>query len=157
MRVPSWSAGTTLRVNGGEEERVEPGKYAVIERAWKKGDWLRLTLDMGHWWWVGERECKGMASAYWGPVLLAYDPRLDAHDPRKLPRIDPRRGLLQQMVPGREALIHRRAAANGSTVTLCDFASAGAAGNPYVSWLPVEGLPEPAAVSRDNPWRMLRP
>ena len=42
----------------------------------------------------------------------------------------------------------------GGTVTLCDFASAGAAGNDYISWLPGEADPVP--FTRENPWRTRR-
>jgi hypothetical protein len=44
------------------------------------------------------------------------------------------------------------ATTDGRWVWLCDFASAGAAGNLYVSWLPTRGL-KPVAFSRDNPLR----
>jgi hypothetical protein len=32
-------------------------------------------------------------------------------------------------------------AADGKTLRLCDFASAGATGSPYRSWLPIKGAP----------------
>ena len=96
-----------------------------------------------------------MASVYWGPILLAYDPRFDSHDPRKLPKLDLRRPLKGiENVPG-TLMRFRAAAAGGGTVTLCDFASAGAAGNPYVSWLPAEGA-EAVPFGRENPWRRVR-
>src|SRR5205085_5305782 len=41
---------------------------------------------------------------------------------------------------------------DGGTIALCDFASAGASGNRYVSWLPVHAL-KPVPFSRDNPLR----
>ena len=41
----------------------------------------------------------------------------------------------------------------GGSVTLCDFASAGAAGNAYASWLPADDA-GPVPFARDNPWRL---
>jgi len=47
VRIPEWSAGATLAVNG---EAVEPapaaGAYAEIRRAWKAGDTVALALPM---------------------------------------------------------------------------------------------------------------
>jgi DUF1680 family protein len=154
VRVPSWSRKTEVRVNGEAVDGVAAGKYAVLERVWKEGDRVEVGLDMGPWHWVGEKECTGTASVYWGPILLAYDPRFDSHDPRKLPRVDLRKPLAR-VQDGPETLMRwRAAAADGGKVTLCDFASAGAAGNPYVSWLPCEAA-EGAAFSRENPWRLV--
>ncbi len=40
-------------------------------------------------------------------------------------------------------------------LVLCDFASAGMRGTPYLSWLPFTGL-EPVAFTRHNPLRQVR-
>ncbi len=42
---------------------------------------------------------------------------------------------------------------DGTPVFLCDFGSAGSAGTPYDSWLPMTGLPRPASFDRSNPER----
>jgi hypothetical protein len=41
----------------------------------------------------------------------------------------------------------------GRTIHLCDFGSAGEAGTPYISWLPVDNSPDVSAFSRENPLR----
>jgi hypothetical protein len=41
---------------------------------------------------------------------------------------------------------------HGKTVHLCDYASAGEAGTPYLSWLPIRNAPR-AEFSRGNPLR----
>jgi hypothetical protein len=46
--------------------------------------------------------------------------------------------------------------AGGGGIVLCAFASAGAAGNRYVSWLLAAGL-KPAALRRENPLRAAWP
>ncbi|OWQ90814.1 hypothetical protein CDN99_11645 [Roseateles aquatilis] len=45
LRIPGWAGGATLSVNG-EAVPVEPGGYAVLDRVWRGGDELLLTLPM---------------------------------------------------------------------------------------------------------------
>ena len=45
LRIPKWSHETALAVNG-ESLQTEAGTYAVIDRAWKNGDTVRLSMDM---------------------------------------------------------------------------------------------------------------
>ncbi len=37
LRIPCWSTGTTVTVNGGAVAGVVPGTYASITRAWMPG------------------------------------------------------------------------------------------------------------------------
>ncbi|MBZ9854078.1 glycoside hydrolase family 127 protein [Mesorhizobium sp. CA13] len=48
LRVPAWSTGATLKVNGEtvKLEDVTSEGYAAIRRTWKKGDCVRLDLEM---------------------------------------------------------------------------------------------------------------
>ncbi|MFE5408994.1 glycoside hydrolase family 127 protein [Microbacterium sp. NPDC056569] len=46
LRVPGWSSGATLTVNGSEVPVSEPGTYTRIEREWQEGDVVALTLPM---------------------------------------------------------------------------------------------------------------
>ena len=46
-RVPGWCAGATLRVNGQPvTAALTPGTYAEVNRRWKAGDKVELTLPM---------------------------------------------------------------------------------------------------------------
>ncbi|WP_214416783.1 glycoside hydrolase family 127 protein [Sphaerisporangium fuscum] len=47
LRVPAWSAATTVTV-GGERAPAVPGEngYLVLERVWRQGDTVVLDLDM---------------------------------------------------------------------------------------------------------------
>ncbi|MEO8658319.1 MAG: beta-L-arabinofuranosidase domain-containing protein [Bryobacteraceae bacterium] len=45
VRVPDWSAATTITVDG-EAVTAVPGAYVPIRRTWKKGDTVKLNLDM---------------------------------------------------------------------------------------------------------------
>ncbi|RYY14654.1 MAG: glycoside hydrolase family 127 protein [Cytophagaceae bacterium] len=47
MRVPGWSEGATLRVNGQPvAATLTPGHYAEINRRWRAGDQVELQLPM---------------------------------------------------------------------------------------------------------------
>ena len=47
LRIPSWCSSAQLTVNGKVvETEVVPGKYAEINRKWKKGDQVELKLPM---------------------------------------------------------------------------------------------------------------
>ncbi len=45
LRIPAWASSADLRVNGEAVEAV-PGTYAVIDREWRDGDTVHLTLPM---------------------------------------------------------------------------------------------------------------
>jgi DUF1680 family protein len=158
LRVPGWSRRTTVRVNGREQTGVRPGSYLALDRAWRPGDEVELAFDVAPRLWVGAREAAGKVAVYHGPLLLAYDPRFDTHDPGHLLAVDPRRAeSAEGKGSGPETLLLLRLpTTDGGTITLCDFASAGAAGNRYVSWLPSPGW-KPAPFSRDNPLRAVWP
>jgi hypothetical protein len=50
-------------------------------------------------------------------------------------------------------LLYEFEAEGGQVVRLCDFASAGAAGTPYRSWLELSHAPEPRPYSPENALR----
>ncbi|GAA4006114.1 glycoside hydrolase family 127 protein [Sphingomonas humi] len=43
LRIPAWTKGATLRVNGASQAAV-PGQFAVVQRSWKAGDLVELTI-----------------------------------------------------------------------------------------------------------------
>ncbi|MCC6730473.1 MAG: glycoside hydrolase family 127 protein [Chthonomonadales bacterium] len=160
VRVPGWSERTEASLNGRALPPPEPGAYLEIERRWEPGDKLDLRLDMRPWLWVGEREAAGKASIYRGPLLLAYDPRFGVLSPEELPELQA--GTTGACAPERPGstprptpLLLTSAPAGDGRLPLCDFASAGGAGNPYRSWLPMRGA-EPAPFTRTNPLRRVR-
>jgi hypothetical protein len=159
LRIPGWSERTTLSFRGAVS-RPKAGAYAPLPGPLRKGDVVELSLDFRPWFWVGERECDGKASVYRGPILLTYDRRLNpGTNPDALPAMDARALRLrpaQPKVGWPEPWVAVRAGGGPAQLTLCDFATAGATGTPYRSWLPIHGL-TPVAFSRDNPLRLLRP
>lgn len=158
VRIPGWSRETAVECAGQRQPRPEAGRYLVLEREWRSGEQVRLDLDMRPWVWAGERECAGKVSLYRGPILLAYDPRFDSFDPTALPTLKAPLSVELARVAGPEPqplLLARVKDSAGLVVTLCDFATAGASGNRYLSWLPAEGY-TPAGWSKENPFRRVK-
>jgi len=178
LRIPHWSTRTKIRLNNQVVRGAKAGSYLKIDRKWKAGDRICVALDMSFSLWRGERECEGLASVYRGPILLAYDHRYNLPNAKKgklqvrdlekwdpatcmlsIPPIDARSMKLRRVqwpdwLP--PLLLLEFKAADGRTVRLCDFGSAGEAGTPYCSWLPVRHCPKAPEFSRENPLRSSR-
>jgi len=102
-------------------------------------------------------EAAGKVSIYRGPLLLAYDQACNAFDEEKIPALDLSRIVEARIVPAARpwsALEPRTwvqvdlPAENNTPLRLVDFASAGAAGTHYRSWLPVASPPPPPAFTQ---------
>jgi len=178
FRIPYWSDGTTVTVNGTRVDGMTPGSYLEIKRRWTEQDRVEIDLDMSLHFWRGERDCDGLVSVYRGPVLLAYDQRYNrarhvgekadtyGGDPWKTPwnaltppTFDARTlGLEPATWDGwlPPHLLFTVCTADGGDAMLCDFASAGQTGSLYRSWLPCENAPEIRPSSRANPLRSAR-
>jgi hypothetical protein len=155
LRIPYWSAKTEVKVNGQAVKDAKPAQYLVLEREWKPGDTIDLTFDFSLHYWVGERESEGKVSIFRGPVLLTYDRRYNTMDPADVPSLDARglQGNQSSQASWHQPIVKLDfPAENGQKVTLCDFASAGNGGTPYLTWLRVKNV-KPTPFSRDNPLR----
>ena len=159
LRIPYWSARTTVAVNGQSAGRAGRAEYLAIEGKWRAGDTIRLNLDMSLHYWSGQKQCRRKTSIYRGPVLLTYDPQFNEMDADDLPELDAA-GLTARKARAKSWLppwmLWELPAADGRKLRLCDYASAGAAGRAYKSWLKVRGAPS-ARFSRANPLRSARP
>lgn len=144
LRIPAWSEDTRVAVNDEELPPVLAGRYLTLEREWHAGDVITLWLDMTPHVWVGEREAAGKVSIYSGPLLLVYDRQYNAMNPADIPALSARNiQHIQFSAPGDEGQPWLQATIDcegPQELTLVDFASAGAAGTPYCSWLPALGL-----------------
>lgn len=75
IRIPAWSERTQLSVNGIQVNNIKPGQYMKIERKWKTGDQIELSLDMR----ARENRIAGQPSylsIQRGPIVLTRDTRL---------------------------------------------------------------------------------
>ena len=175
LRIPHWSNQTDVKLNGKAISGVTSGCYLDINRKWKAGDQIEVTLDMSLHFWQGAQACEGLASIYRGPVLLAYDHRYNLNQAKKgnlvvrdtakwdpvtcmldMPTIDAKR-IKEKVVQWPDwlppLLLLECKTKKGRTIHLCDFGSAGEAGTPYISWLPVDNSPDVSGFSRENPLR----
>ncbi len=157
LRIPYWSEGTRVQLNGQslDATTVEPGRYLVVDRQWRRGDVVVLEFGFQLRHWVGEKECRGRSSLYRGPVLLTYDRRFNELDPNQLPSLDAAT-LKPRLVSSQNAndaiVLVDCADASGARLRLCDFGSAGEGGSPYLSWLPMSNTRK-TRFSRANPLR----
>jgi DUF1680 family protein len=156
LRVPYWSSRTNVKLNGRRVNGVKAGSYLTIDRLWRDGDLVQIDLDMSLHYWAGDRECEGKVSVYRGPVLLTYDRRFNDMDPDDIPALDAVDLKGRLVGTGRYTIqpimLMQFAAEGGRKIRLCDFASAGEAGSPYVSWLQVRNVGH-TPFSQDNPLR----
>ncbi len=153
LRIPAWSAETSVSVNGEPTSNVVAGNYLSLRRAWDPGDEIRISFDFSPHFWVGDADVEGKASLYRGPILLAHDPRYDSTPAETLPAFDLRNLQFERVEWDGDFqppwLLVRAATADGRALTLCDFANAGMTGLPYRSWLPAKGA-EPTPFSRER-------
>jgi len=156
LRIPAWSEQTAVKVNG-RPVSARPGAYLLLARTWREGDRIEMDLDLRPHFWVGEHECAGKASIYRGPLLLAYDPRFNPIPFSGIASLEAASLRLARVRTADEPTPWLLLRVNGEQPRyLCDFASAGATGTVYHSWLPIGGL-APAPFSRENPLRSVRP
>ena len=158
LRIPNWSAHTRVTLNGQALDEPRPGQYLELNRMWQTGDTIELIFDFTPHVWAGERECEGKASLYRGPVLLAYDSRFDQFSLDEVPPLDLNAIRLQTMewnTNPAPIVMGSVPTADGREVRLCDFATAGAAGTRYFTWLPAKGV-SPQPFSQANPLRSIR-
>ena len=151
LRVPNWSRRTRVKLNGVAVEGVRAGEYLVLARRWRRGDRIELELDMSLHYWRGEKECRNKVSLFRGPMLLAYDRRHNVMDPAAVPVLDVR-GLRGKLAAVDDAIVAVDFAVDDQRLRLCDFASAGEGGSPYLSWLRIKNAPK-TGFSRNNPLR----
>lgn len=75
LRVPAWSQSTRITVNGEAVEKITPGSYARITRAWKAGDQIAIAFDFRSRM-VADPGGSGCVAITRGPVVFALDQRL---------------------------------------------------------------------------------
>ena len=154
LRIPACSKEAAVRVNSRALEGPTAGSYFTVERKWKSGDKVQLDLDLPLHTSIGDEEMTGKISLYRGPLLLAYDQKYNAYDCNEVGTVDYQDLSFQTSKPpaGRfpPIIFLRFKSVEGREMNLCEFASAGAYGTEYLSWLPVVNAPPP-------PFRLRKP
>lgn len=155
IRIPAWSKKTRVRVG---ERVMEPdnaviqnarGKYLTLLQEWGAGDKIELELDFTIRPWLGNGPALGKVSLYRGPVLLAFDQRDNEMDCDAIPHLDFTKtdsiGTAGEVAgdPFPALVRMEYTGADGRSAVLRDFATAGAAGTEYASWIPVDNAPPP--------------
>ncbi|MDP5044122.1 MAG: glycoside hydrolase family 127 protein, partial [Leeuwenhoekiella sp.] len=85
VRVPGWATGGfTVKINGKvQKTKAVPGTYISINRTWKNGDTVELTMPFQfHLDPVMDQQ--NIASLFYGPVLLAAQEDAPRKDWRKI-------------------------------------------------------------------------
>lgn len=82
FRIPEWSRQSVIAVNGENAVITSDSGYFTVEREWKNGDVIAITLDMSTYLIRGSSECSNPNGIYnvvvkRGPVVYARDYRLE--------------------------------------------------------------------------------
>lgn len=139
LRIPKWSKNTFIKINGKSILNITPGTYLSINRIWKNNDMIILNLDMNFHYWIGENECNGKTSIYYGPILLAMEDYLNSSIFKKIKFINYesiKKGF-KKINLNNKWLLLKFCLENDNNLFLCDFASAGSNGSYYKTWLPL--------------------
>ncbi len=73
VRIPAWTAGSTVALNGKPlEAAAEPGSYLTIRRQWKTGDRIEVSLPM-RLSVEAMPDDPTMQAFLYGPLVLAGD------------------------------------------------------------------------------------
>ncbi len=174
VRIPAWAVTPKLLLNGQPIPHVTAGSYAVLKRTWSQNDKLELSFELLLRCVPGANEAAGKVSLYRGPLLLAYDQAQNAFDEDAIPPVNLAKLAEAHVVGSRRResaqnlpAINQRgltSAATGSVTApwltvevptaddrplrLVDFASAGASGTRYRSWLAAANPPPAPAFTQ---------
>ena len=154
LRIPAWSAKTTVKVNGQPVEGVKAGSYCTIARTWTIGDVVEIFFDMT----VRAHVLNNHVAFTRGPIALARDTRFNDGDINEVFR---RRSIKDGQAmefasvraPSEDIWMAYSASLpigthtehpdgrRPQTVFFCDYASAGnlwQPSNAYRVWFPME-------------------
>ncbi|MBI5835414.1 MAG: glycoside hydrolase family 127 protein, partial [Armatimonadetes bacterium] len=143
LRIPAWSTATRLSVNG-QAQPAKPGAYARVKRTWRRGDKVSVAFDL-RTKRLAAPDGNGQVALVRGPLVLSLDDRLTPPRPGASVTLAADAEGIVAVRPNPEAArrvgvrLALDVAAEGGTLTFCDYASAGgqwATSNRFRSWLP---------------------
>ncbi|MCL4734072.1 MAG: glycoside hydrolase family 127 protein [Candidatus Omnitrophica bacterium] len=153
LRIPAWSKKSRVILNNHEIGTPDAGTYFTLDREWRPKDRIEIYLDFSLWTWIGDGDALGKVSLYQGPLLLAFDQRDNEFDCDAIPALDYRNLESKDLKPEGKfppLILKEFTGVDGQKVRLRDYATAGAAGTEYHSWLPIQIAPPP-------PFHLLEP
>jgi hypothetical protein len=68
LRIPGWTSGMVVRVNGAAQRNVQPGTYIRVNREWRAGDTILLKFPMPV---IVSRGFRNAAVVSRGPLLYS--------------------------------------------------------------------------------------
>lgn len=144
LRIPEWSRDTSLAINGEKQPAPRAGGYAELRRAWRAGDAVTLDLDMRTRLVPAPGEPRHVAITR-GPLVFARDRRLGGDIDASVAIEADDQGVVAATLAANGArpdlwLTCAVPLADGTTLSLCDFASAGNSwgeDSRYRVWMPV--------------------
>jgi hypothetical protein len=83
FRVPGWSCGATVKVNGSQiDVPTQPSGWATIQRGWKSGDQITIRFPMQPRIVPVDRQHPNRVALMYGPIVLVRleDPTLGRTD-----------------------------------------------------------------------------
>jgi DUF1680 family protein len=87
LRIPPWSEGATLRVNGkAGEEHLQAGSWAEVLREWRDGDLIELRLPVNTRVTFKTLRTRRVAAFSRGPLVLAAA-GVRSKEPRSMPSL----------------------------------------------------------------------
>jgi DUF1680 family protein len=149
LRIPDWSIQSTLYVNGEIIDGISSGGYAKVTRRWKKGDEIKLKLDLRG----RVVKLNSYVAILRGPIVLARDSRFNDGFVDEAVVIMQKNGRVEIQISDNKPegvwlsftaplKLGTGIASTKNTVYqihFCDFGSAGNTWNPeirYKVWLP---------------------
>ena len=77
LRIPGWSAATTIKINDSSERTVAPDTgYLTLHQEWRPGDEIALLPDMTPRWSYPDRRVdavRGCAAIERGPLVYCFE------------------------------------------------------------------------------------
>lgn len=148
VRVPSWAQEVVCRQRETEMTLQNDGKSPILLIVGPNKESNELTLDipLPIRTWLGDGAQLGKVSIYRGPLLLAFDQRDNEYDVPDLAALDFKALETTTQITSfayASLVALRFDTANGKAAVLRDFATSGATGTEYASWLPVTNAPPP--------------
>jgi hypothetical protein len=70
LRIPGWTNGVSVRINGASQRNIVPGQYLTISREWKPGDTIVMRMPMPV---IVSSGYRGSAVVSRGPLLYSLD------------------------------------------------------------------------------------